>query len=79
MASFAVSSVLFVRDEAGNHAETISMDENSALDYTLLANLVVETLKRCPKSAMDCVVTRCRWKTMRYRHADQSCEELFFP
>ena len=61
MASSAVSSVLYLCDAAGNHAETRTgayiYDGNSALDYALLVILVVNTLKRCLKSVIDRVAT----------------------
>ena len=69
MASSAVSSVLYLRDAAGNHADRVqahtstmeaqqvSMNGNSALDYALKVNLVIKTLKRCLKTVMDCVAT----------------------
>ena len=69
MASSAVSSVLYLRDAAGNHAETlqvqistletqqVSTNGNFALDFALLVKLVINTSKRCPKSVTDCVVT----------------------
>ena len=85
MASPVVSSVLYLRDAAGNHAETrtgpyiydgdtASFHEwNFALDCALLVNLVTNTLKRCLKSVMDCVAT----VPSRHRKlASESCAKL---
>ena len=68
MASSTVSSVLFLRDAAGNHAENVqvhistmemqqvSTNGNSALDFALLVELVMNTSKQRPKSVTDCGV-----------------------
>ena len=37
--------------------QQVSTNGNSVLDYALLVKLVINTLKQCEKSAMDCVTT----------------------
>ena len=70
MASSAVSSVFFLRDAAGIHAETrtsayfyygdaakFPRNGISVQNYALLEKLVINTSKQCQRSAMDCVAT----------------------
>ena len=87
MASSAVSSVLHLRDTAGNHAETrtgayqqVSTNGNSVLDYAFLVNLVINTLMQCQKSVMDCVATHpSRHKKLASIHWFNMCEEWSSP
>ena len=37
--------------------QQVSTNANSALDHALLACLVINTVKQCRKSVMDCVAT----------------------
>ena len=64
MASSAVSSVLYLRDAARNHAETPTGANiycgdagKFRLDYVSPGKLVINVSKRCQKSVTDCTVT----------------------
>ena len=67
MASSAVSSVLYMRDEAGNHSETrtgayiLFGDAASFHEWEFRTRLrfaaVINALKQCLKSVMDCEAT----------------------
>ena len=39
----------------------VTTNENFALDFALLVNLVISTLKRCQKTVTDCVATHSSW------------------